>query len=85
MSITHGESTYRYTEEAHGHGTFFYTDCCNNRMYSVNNDPMHYHGKLCPRCFMDNKYVTLYMRGTEDGIRVFNANVEGSEEDERYV
>ena len=43
-------------------------------MYSVNNDPMLYHGKLCPRCFWKDKYTTLYLRGTEDGIRVYNKN-----------
>ena len=79
MSITHGESTYRYLQEANGCGIFVQTDCCNSRIYSVSRDPMHFHGKLCPRCFMQNKYVTLYLRGTDDGIRVFNANVEGSE------
>ncbi len=79
MSITHEESKYRYTQEANGHGIFVQTDCCNSRMYSVDNDPMRYHGRLCPRCFMNNKYVTLYMRGTEEGVRVFNANTEGSE------
>lgn len=83
MSITCGESTYRHLQEAHERGMFFYTDCCNNRMYSVSNDPMRYHGRLCPRCFMNNKYVTLYMRDTEDGVRVFNANAEGSENYER--
>ena len=66
------EATYQYLEEANGNGMFFYTDCCHNRMYSVNNNPMMYHGKLCPKCFMNNKLVTLYLRGTDDGIRVFN-------------
>lgn len=37
-----------------------------NRMYSVSSDPMAYHGKLCPKCFMQNKYVTLYIRGSEE-------------------
>ena len=82
MSITHGESTYRYLQEANGHGIFVQTDCCCSRMYSVSNDPMHYHGRLCPRCFMKNRYVTLYLRGTEEGIRVFNANEEGNEDDD---
>ena len=82
MSITHGESTYRYLQEANGHGIFVQTDCCDSRMYCVSNDPMRYHGRLCPRCFMKNRYVTLYMRGTEEGIRVFNANEEGSENHE---
>ncbi len=68
------EATYQYLEEEHGEGMFFYTDCCGNRMFDVNVDPMWYHGKLCPRCFWHGKTVTLYLRGTEDGIRVFNQN-----------
>ena len=39
-------------------------------MYSIDNNPMKYHGCLCPKCFLDNKYVTLYLRGTPEGIRV---------------
>lgn len=67
------EATYQYLEEAHGNGAFFYTDCCHTRLFSIENNPMKYHGCLCPKCFWkDNKYVTLYARGTEDGIRVFN-------------
>lgn len=57
--------TYQATPEAHGNGTFFFTDC-GNRMYSVNNDPMAYHGKLCPKCFWEGKSVTLYIRGSEE-------------------
>lgn len=68
------EATYQYLKEAHGNGMFFYTDCCHNRMYSVNNNIMTYHGKLCPKCLLNNKYTTLYLRGTPDGIRVFNEN-----------
>jgi len=66
-----GEATYQYLEEAHGNGMYFYTSCCGNRMYSVDNNPMKYHGRLCPKCFHHNKSVTLYLRGTSDGIRVF--------------
>lgn len=65
------EATYQYLEEAHGNGMFFFTSCCGNRMYSVENNPMKYHGYLCPKCFLHNKHVTLYLRGTSDGIRVF--------------
>ena len=65
------EATYQYLEEKNGIGMFFYTSCCGNRMYSVSNNPMFYHGKLCPKCFLNNKSVTLYLRGTPDGIRVF--------------
>ena len=64
------KSTYRYLEEKNGRGLFIYTDCCNNRMYNVNNDPKVYHGKLCPKCFMNNKKVTLYLRGTEEGKKI---------------
>ena len=70
--MIHDEATYQYCEEAHGDGMFFYTDCCGNRMYSVNKDPMFYHGKLCPKCFSEHKLVTLYLRGTSEGIRVFD-------------
>lgn len=69
--MTRKEATYQYLEEAHEDGMFFYTDCCENRMYSVNKDPMLYHGKICPKCFWHGKLVTLYLRGTLDGIRVF--------------
>ena len=65
------EATYQYLEEKNGIGMFFYTSCCGNRMYSVSNNPMFYHGKLCPKCLLNNKSVTLYLRGTPDGIRVF--------------
>ena len=65
------EATYQYLEEVHGDGMFFYTDCCGNRMYNINKDPMTYHGKLCPKCFWKGKSVTLYLRGTPDGVRVF--------------
>lgn len=50
-----------------------FTDCCGNWMYSVDNNPMEYHGCLCPKCFLDNKFVTLYLRGTPEGIRVFES------------
>lgn len=63
------EATYQY-REAHGNGMFFYTDCCGNRIYSVDKNPMKYHGCLCPKCYWQGKSTTLYLRGTEDGIRV---------------
>jgi hypothetical protein len=69
--MTKEEATYQYLKEAHGNGMFFFTHCCGNRMYSIDNNPMKYHGCLCPKCFWnDNKLVTLYLRGTPDGIRV---------------
>ena len=61
-----GKATYQYLSEKNGRGTFFYTDCCHNRMYTVNNDPMFYHGKLCPKCFHNHKWITLYLRGTDE-------------------
>ena len=63
-------ATYQATNEKHMKGTFFITDCCGNRMYSVRNDYMTYHGKLCPKCFWDGKQVTLYMRGTKEANEV---------------
>ena len=78
------EATYQYLGEAHGNGMFFYTSCCGNRMYSVKNNPMLYHGCLCPKCLWKGKLVTLYLRGTPDGIRVFEnehvVKVESEEE-----
>lgn len=65
------EATYQYREESHGNGMFFYTSCCGNRMYSAGSNPMKYHGCLCPKCFWNNKTVILYLRGTPEGIRVF--------------
>lgn len=64
------EAIYYYVEEANGNGMFFYTTCCGSRMYSVKNDPMAYHGCLCPKCSWQNRSVTLYLRGTPEGIRV---------------
>ena len=79
-----GEATYQYCEAVDGNGMFFYTSCCGNRMYSVENNPMKYHGYLCPKCFWKGKSVTLYLRGTPDGIRVVEAEnvikIEGSKE-----
>ena len=78
------EATYQYCEEVHGNGMFFITDCCGNRMYSVDNNPMKYHGCLCPKCFnVDNKIVTLYLRGTLEGIRVFNERAMKAESEVR--
>ena len=57
--------TYVYRGTWLNDGTFFYTDC-GNRMFSVKNDPMAYHGKLCPKCLMENKIVTLFIRGSEE-------------------
>ena len=59
------EATYQCTPEKLGRGTFFYTDCCKNRMYSIKNDYMTYHGCLCPGCMQKGKQTVLYLRGTE--------------------
>lgn len=63
-------ATYQATNEKHGRGTYFFTNCCHNVMYSVRNDYMTYHGKLCPKCFWDGKHVTLYLQGTEEANKV---------------
>lgn len=65
--------TYATTPEKHGNGFYFFTDC-GNRMYSIINDPMIYHGKLCPKCFWKGKDVTLYMRGTPEADKIINEN-----------
>ena len=64
------EATYQYVEETHGKGGFFFTDCCNNRMYSVKTNPMAYHGCLCPGCLYKNVWTVLYLKGTEEANRV---------------
>ena len=52
-------------------------------MYSVDNNPMKYHRCLCPKCFNENnKMVTLYLRGTPDGIRVFNEHIMQAESED---
>lgn len=63
-------ATYQISPEIHGKGMFFFADCCGNRMYSINNDEMAYHGKLCPKCMWKGKIVTLYLRGTEEANEV---------------
>ena len=63
--------TYQTTPEKNGKGTFFFTDC-GNRMYHISNDPMKYHGYLCPKCFMQGKQVTLYIRGSKEAEEYLN-------------
>lgn len=65
------EETYRYIEAVNGNGMFFYTDC-GNQMYSVDVNPMKYHGFLCPKCLMMGKMTTLFLRGTNEAIEVLN-------------
>lgn len=57
-------ATYQTTEEKHGSGTFFFTDCGHN-MYSVRDD-MAYHGCLCPACFSKGIQTILYIRGSKE-------------------
>ena len=63
--------TYQYTSDMSGEGMWFHTDC-DNWMYSVNSDPMFYHGKLCPKCLAKGRQVTLYMRSTVEANRCIN-------------
>lgn len=47
-------------------GTFFYTSCCNNTMYSVRGK-MAYDGAICPCCWLYNKKkVILHFKGGFD-------------------
>lgn len=51
---------YQPIPEKHGMGMYFYTSCCRNKMYNINNNENLYHGYLCPKCNMNGKWVTLY-------------------------
>jgi hypothetical protein len=49
--------------------TEYFTECGNLMRY-WGNDPMKYHGKLCPKCMMEkDAEITLYMQGTEETKR----------------
>lgn len=50
---------------------FFRTDC-GNTMYSVDVNPMRYHGLLCPKCLMRGELTTLFLRGTNEAIEAWN-------------
>ena len=65
-----GYETYQATPEKHGRGTYFFTDC-GNTMYSIRNDYMAYHGCYCPKCFLNGKKTILYLRGTKEGLEVY--------------
>ncbi len=43
-------------------------------MYSVNNDPTTYHGKLCPKCFWNGITTDLYLGGTLEANAVMSKN-----------
>jgi hypothetical protein len=63
--MEHGIATYQATPEAHGRGTYFFTDC-GHKMYSVKNDYNAYHECLCPGCFWEGKETVLYIRGSKE-------------------
>lgn len=60
-------ATYQTTPSTDGKSTFYFTDCCNNRMFYFGRDDMKYHDKLCPGCMSKGKMTTLYLRGTDEG------------------
>lgn len=72
------QATYQVAEEIHGNGMFFFTDCCGNRMYSIRNDEMLYHGCLCPKCFWEGVDTVLYLRGTPEANEVMKGRVENA-------
>lgn len=57
--------TYFTVETKNGRGLCYITEC-GNEMYHIGNNPMRYHGVLCPKCFWKNKKVTLYLEGTDE-------------------
>ena len=67
--------TYQYVESTDGKSTFYYTDC-GNRMFYIDKDPMKYHGCLCPKCFMEGKQVTLYLRGTPEANKIWDERLQ---------
>lgn len=72
-------ATYQVTDEKHGRGTFFVTDCCGNIMYSLKGC-MAYHGKICPKClWQKGEQVTLYLRGTEEANAVMKERYSGKQ------
>ena len=67
-----GKSIYQVAHSSDGHGTFYFTKCCNNRMYSVKGI-YAYHGCLCPKCFsQNNKLITLYLAGTSEANKILD-------------
>jgi hypothetical protein len=67
-------ATYTATPEAHGNGTYFYTDCGHN-MYSVKNDYNAYNGCLCPGCFSKGKETVLYIRGSKEANEYWDSKL----------
>ena len=59
------EATYTTKPSVDGYGTFYYTTCCGNRMYSAR-DKYAYDGCLCPRCaWIFKKKVVLRLADAE--------------------
>lgn len=64
------EATYTTRQSVDGHGTFYYTTCCGNRMYSVKGK-YAYDGCLCPRCaWVLKKNVVLRLADAERGVEL---------------
>ena len=58
---------YQPVEAKHGKGIFFYTSCCNNRMYDITGNENRYHGVLCPKCNnINNIQCILYKAGSKE-------------------
>jgi hypothetical protein len=64
------EATYHAEPKKNGRGMFYFTDCCNNKMFSIFQNPLKYHGCLCPKCYYHNKITVLYLQGTEEAGRI---------------
>ena len=64
--------TYFTVETEDGRGLNYITEC-GNEMYHIGNNPMTYHGCLCPKCFWKNKKVTLYLEGTDEANKYCHA------------
>lgn len=68
--------TTRPAEHDPHHGTFYYTTCCGNRLYSVR-DKMAYDDKICPTCYYHYKMVTLKFDGGYDWNDVLREKANG--------
>ena len=72
------EATYITRPSVDGHGTFYYTTCCRNRIYSVR-DKYAYDGCLCPWCaWVFNKKVVLRLADAE---RDFESQAESEQQE----
>ena len=66
------KAIYQTSPEKHGNGMHYFTSCCRNQMFSIFDDEYKYHGKLCPKCFWNNIYTTLYLAGRDEAKEVKN-------------